>query len=270
MKHSIAIVVLALTAAAVAQEPSADRLKIPLRDPSRPATVKVSLIHGGVTVKAYSGREILVEAVGRRSRRDRRERNSSGPRQLFLTSTGLAAEEENNVVSISTDSHQRAVDLVVQAPVKTSLKLSVINSGNIRVEGVDGEIEANAINGGITLSDVSGSVVAHSLNGTLTASIKRADPGKPMSFTSLNGKVDVTLPATIKADLKLKAGRGDVFSDFDVELAPSNPTVEQTGDATRGKYKVRTESMATGKINGGGQEITFKNMNGSIYIRKGQ
>ncbi len=59
-------------------------------------------------------------------------------------------------------------------------------------------------NGPVTLTDVVGSAVAPSLNGTVTASMRRVTPQKAMSFTSLNGQVDVTLPGDTKANRKVR------------------------------------------------------------------
>ena len=88
---------------------------------------------------------------------------------------------------------------------------------------------------------------------------------------SLNGKIDVTLPASLKANLNLQSSRGEVYSDFDVVLAATPPKVEETKrEEGRGRYRVSTGRGVVGKVNGGGQDITFKNMNGDIYIRKGK
>src|ERR1700741_1760703 len=38
-----------------------DRIPVTLSDPARPAHVKVSLVNGGITVKAYEGKEVGVE-----------------------------------------------------------------------------------------------------------------------------------------------------------------------------------------------------------------
>ena len=35
-----------------------------------------------------------------------------------------------------------------------------------------------------------------------------------------------------------------------------------------GKYRVKVDKTVKGTINGGGQEMQFKNFNGNIYIRK--
>ena len=41
-----------------------DRITVPFSDPSRPGTVKVRLIQGGVTVKAADVKEVVVESPG--------------------------------------------------------------------------------------------------------------------------------------------------------------------------------------------------------------
>src|SRR5271170_1289317 len=42
-----------------------DRITVNLSDPSRPGTVKASLVFGSILVKGYDGKEILVEAHAR-------------------------------------------------------------------------------------------------------------------------------------------------------------------------------------------------------------
>ena len=263
-----------ISAASLGQEPS-DRLKVSFRDPSRPGTVRLSLIHGSIIVKGYSGQEVLVEATSRRPKDDdgepRGKGEASGLKRIIAPSSGLSVEEENNVMRIDAQTHRRAADVTLQVPFKTSLKLHCINGGVISVENVQGEIEAENINGSITLTNVAGSVVAHALNGSLTATIREVDASKPMSFSSLNGKIDVTLPAAVKANLNLQSGRGEIYSDFDVTVGATPPKVEESKrEEGKGRYRVSTGQGAVGKVNGGGQEITFKNMNGNIYIRKGK
>jgi DUF4097 and DUF4098 domain-containing protein YvlB len=93
--------------------------------------------------------------------------------------------------------------------------------------------------------------------------------GKPMAFSSLNGDIDVTLPADLKATVSFSSDRGDVFSDFDVVMsAQSMKPVVKERDGEGGRYSVKMDKNVRGKINGGGPEIQFKNFNGAIYIRK--
>ena len=243
----------------------ADHVSVTLSDPSRPALVKASLINGGITVKAYDGKEVVVEA---RARSHESSRSDSNMKRIIMSSTGLSVEEENNEVRINTDSLGRPIDLTISVPVHTSLKVSAVNSGDIVVTGVDGELDVNDVNGSVTLNNVSGSAIAHALNGRVLVTFNRVNQ-KPMAFSSLNGDIDVTFPADLKANLSLKSDRGEILSDFDVQVQASAP--QQTVEDSRkdgGKYLVKIDKTVHAKINGGGPEYQFTNFNGSIYIRK--
>jgi len=242
-----------------------DRVSVNLSDPARPARVKASLLNGGITVKAYDGKEVVVEA---HARNHESAHSDSGMRRILIASTGLSVEEENNEVHINADSMGRPIDLSISVPIHTSLKLSTVNSGDIAVTGVDGELDVNDVNGAVSLNNVSGSAVAHALNGRVLVTFTRINQ-KPMAFSSLNGDIDVTFPADLKANVSLKSDRGEVFSDFDVQMVttPLAQTVED-GRKNGGRYRVKIDKTVHGTINGGGPEFQFTNFNGSIYIRK--
>jgi len=150
-----------------------DRIPITLSDPARPAHVKVSMVNGGITVKAYDGKEVVVEA---HVRNRENARNEGGPKRLAISTTGLSVEEENNEVNINTESYMHAIDVTVSVPVHTSLKLRAVNDGDIVVTGVDGDLDVDDVNGSVTLNNVSGSAVAHALNGHLHATFDFVKP----------------------------------------------------------------------------------------------
>lgn len=243
-----------------------DRIPVALSDPSRPARVKVSMVNGGITVKGYEGKEVVVEA---RMRNRENSRSEGGPKRLAISTTGLSVEEENNEVSINTESYMHPIDVSVSVPVHASLKLSAVNDGDIVVTGVDGELDVDDINGAVTLNNVSGSVVAHALNGHVYATLTRVNPQKAMGFSSLNGDIDVTFPADLKANVSIRSDQGDVFSDFDIQLQATAPQpVVEDNRGKGGKYRVKIDRTVHGTINGGGPEIQFRNFQGKIYIRK--
>ncbi len=266
-----------LTAAAFFAAPAAfaqaqssggsDRVPVTLTDPSRPATLRVSLLNGGITVKGADVKDVVVEARARHDD-DSDRKSRGGMRRLNVISSGLTVEEENNTVRVNADSNNKAVDLTITVPRQTSMRLRATNDGDITVSGVEGELDVNNLNGEVTLSNVSGNVVAHALNGKILVTMSRVN-GKPMAFSSLNGDIDVTFPADLKANVVLKSDNGDVYSDFDVALQTSAPqqTIED-GRSKGGKYRVKIEKAFRGTINGGGPEIQFTNFNGEIYIRK--
>jgi len=259
---------------AVAQEAAPDRVNVPLTDPSRPVMLKIGLLSGSITVKGTTTKEVVVEARTRATESEDEEK-SDRPRGLKLIpnrSSGLTVEEDDNVVSVSTGMRggSRTTDLTLKVPVNTSMNLSTVNDGNIGVDNVIGDLEINNTNGDVTLTNISGSAVAHALNGDLVVTFVKVNPQKSMSFSSLNGKIDVTLPADTKATLTMKSDMGEIYSDFDTQVQSSAAKVEDNTRGKKGKFRIDIDKGMSGTINGGGQEIQFTNFNGDIYIRKGK
>ena len=269
---AFASVALCIAVGVQGQDAPGDKLTVPFSDPTRPGTVRIGLINGGITVKGYSGREVIIEARSDEGDRDRdndRQAVRGGLRRIPNRSSGLTVEEDDNVMKVGTSSHNRTTNVVLQVPVQTSLKLSCTNDGDINVDGVTGDVEANNTNGAVRLTNVSGSVVAHAFNDDLTVSMVRVDPQKPMSFSSFNGDIDVTLPSTIKATVKMQTEMGEIYSDFDMQIQPVATQRVEDARSSRGRYQIRLEKVLSGAINGGGPEISLKNYNGDIRIRKG-
>jgi DUF4097 and DUF4098 domain-containing protein YvlB len=255
--------------AAAAATGNGDRVAVPLSDPARPAFVKAHLLNGSIVVKGYEGKEVIVEARARGGDDSDRESGGAGMHRIPINSTGLEVEEESNRVNVGAASTQRAIDLTISVPVHSSLSLHTVNDGDISVSNVDGELDVNDVNGSVTLTGVSGTAVAHALNGKVLVTFNRINATKPMAFSSLNGDIDVTFPADLKANLIISSDRGDVFSDFDVAMAARAPQqVAQDGRSSDGSYHVKIDKTVRGTINGGGPEIQFRNFNGNIYIRK--
>lgn len=259
------IVTVAAGALAFAQD-SPDRVTVPFSNANRPRIVNVEVMNGSITVRAYNGNEAIVEASGHGIRR-RPSSVPDGMHQIGTGRAGLDITEDNNVVNIRAGIMGSA-DLTIQVPTETSLKLRTLNGGKVVVEGVSGEIDAQNMNGSVTITSVSGSVLANSMNGKVTVSLDHVTPNKTMSFSSMNGTIDVTLPADTKANLKMKSDNGDVWSDFDVKLTNSSQAQVDDQRSHGGRYRVRVDKTMYGSINGGGPELSFVTYNGNILIHK--
>ncbi|HTB14099.1 MAG TPA: DUF4097 family beta strand repeat-containing protein [Bryobacteraceae bacterium] len=252
----------------LAAQDSGDKVTIPFRDASAPKTLKVSLQNGSVTVKGYDGKDALIDTRARITGRERRPSHvPEGMHRIDNDSMGLDVTEENNVITvIGTNS---SAHLTIEVPVQTNLVLRSVNGGAITVENISGSIDANHTNGGITVTNVSGSVLANTTNGNVTVSLNKVVGDKAMSFTSFNGRVDVTLPQDVKANVMMKTNNGEIWSDFDIKLtAGGKPPVVEDSRSSNGKYKVRLDRAMYGTINGGGPEMQFVTYNGSILIHK--
>jgi hypothetical protein len=256
---------LVMAAALQGQDVNTDRVVVNFSDPSRPGLLKVNLVNNAVTVKTHNGNDVIIESTSRRGR-GRIDRPPAGLRRIDSNS-GLTVEEENNVMTVSVRNFNNSGDLEIQVPGKTNLNLRTVNGGDLVVEGVEGEIEVTNTNGPVMLNNVAGSIVAHATNGRVVASLRDVTPNKPMSFTSMNANLDITLPANVKANLKMRTDNGATYSDFDIQLRPTAPTVEDSRNQG-GRFRIQTDRTITGTINGGGPDFDLRTLNGNIYIRK--
>lgn len=277
-RPSFFVVAAAIAAGAVAfpAAQQADSIPVPLSDPARPATVSVEMMNGAIIVRGETRKDVLVTATsgpedatprrgrGARGRISPTDPSVAGLKQLNQRA-GFEITEQNNIVSIESDIN-RGGDIEVRVPTRTNLKLEGLNGSGITVENVDGDIEAEHLNGSIRLTNVSGSVVAESHNGNVNVVLTRIASEKAMSFVSFNGNVDVTLPASAKANVRLRSDQGDIFTDFDVQI---RPTAVQPQKSNRG-FKVEVNQAIFGAINGGGPEFQLQTFNGSIFLRRGK
>ncbi len=266
---NIALITFLCAAGAAAQ----DRVTVPISNPSQPVTLKVTTLNGSIKVTAGTGKDVIVSTdegdASRRRERNQRDGAPPGMTRIGGGHFGVDIEEDHNVVTINSGPPGGNGSLTIETPVNTNLQLRTVNGPAIDVSGINGDHEIENTNGGIHLNNVSGSVVAHTQNGAVIVSLDRISGTKPMSFTSMNGKIDVTMPATTKARLRLKSDNGAIYSDFDVKLEPdaTKPLVEDNR-GSNGKYKISIDKAVTGTINGGGPDYTFQTMNGNILIHK--
>jgi putative adhesin len=248
------------------------KIIVPLSDPTRAGSLHVGVMGGSITVKGANRKDVLIEVRQRGDEdEDHEEDNksdrkpSSGLREIPQPAS-FSVEEGNNRVEVSSRNFgSRSNDFVIEVPARFDLELSAVNDGDIVVEGVDGEHEISNVNGEITLDRVGGSVVAHTTNGAVKATLTRVTAGKPMAFTTLNGDVDLTLPATTKANLRLRSDNGQLFTDFDFTA--------QVADVSESREQGRTlkeiGKYIGGSINGGGPVFELRSFSGDVYVRKG-
>jgi hypothetical protein len=269
----LALLLFAWAGPLAAQNVTKEQLVVALSSPGKPGTLRVKLTNGSIRVEGYNGKDVVIEVANRGRSRDkdddraRASADESGMRRISQTQgLEIVAEEKDNQVQIKTQSHVRTIDLVVKVPRQFSLRIGTVNDGDVVVSNVAGELEVSNVNGSIRLDDVAGSAVLNTVNGSITAKFRDVTDNAPMAFSSVNGKIDVTLPPKTKAGVKLKSDRGEIYSDFDLAVDSSAPKATRT--AKDGTYRVTVESWTYGKINGGGAELMMKTLNGNIYIRR--
>lgn len=268
-KTTLASLVLGLAVAPLLAEN--ERITVPLSDPAAPAKLEVHLLSGGITVEAYDGKEILVETevvLQELKRKGEEKPRQDGLRRIENTGYSLSVEERKNHVKISSPSHEQTVNLSIQVPRHTSLDIKSVENGDIRVRGTSGEMELASTDGSIKAIDVAGTVVAQTVDGSIEVKLTSLAAEKPLSFSTFDGDIDVTLPAAVKADLRIRAMQGKILTDFDLKVESTVNEVREGGEGKGFRWAVEKEVRA--QVGGGGQEIVFKTYDGDVVIRKGK
>jgi hypothetical protein len=244
------IIVCSLAAAQVGE----GRIVVPAHPDGRARQVVVHVLNNSITVRSYGGSDIIVESGSHPAPAPGGMRRLDVPR-------GLAIEEEDTVIKIHADPPLQG-PLALTVPADTSVDLHTLN-GNLSVDGLHGEVDTDTLNGHTEVTGISGTVVAHTLNGAIHVTMDRVDPSKPLSFSSLNGPIDVTLPADVKANVSFKTMRAEIYSDFEITIGSA--VKDHSGGL---KFRLRIDNNFDGVINGGGVPISFHTLRGTIYLRK--
>jgi DUF4097 and DUF4098 domain-containing protein YvlB len=132
------------------------------------------------------------------------------------------------------------------------------------VENIQGEFEAQNVNGAIEMKEIGGSGKACTVNGGVKVLFSKS-PLLDCTFKTVNGRVEVEFPSDLSADLNLKTFNGSVYTDFDVTDLPRK--MEKVESHRGRKVYMRDKSFAV-RVGKGGPEFTFETLNGSIHILK--
>ena len=139
------------------------------------------------------------------------------------------------------------VEYEINVPRSMSLNVETTN-GAIEVTGVSGMLKAETTNGHVRLDPCAGSINASTTNGRITAELLSVERNHTNRLSTTNGRVELTVPSTLAADIDASTTNGSIESDLPVSTH------------TFGKHSLR------GTINGGGAPLRISTTNGSIEI----
>ena len=260
--------ILIATSVTLAQNPN--EFTVPLSDPAKRGKLKAQINYGSITIKGTARKDILVKYTAAQDNDDddddKKKGTKDGLKRIGGGGMDLEVIENSNIVKVSSDSWNNKLNLEIEVPSGMDLDVKTYNDGDLIVTNIQGEVGLTNYNGEITALNISGSVVANTYNGEIKDTFDKVTEGTPMSYSTYNGDIDITFPTALKATLKMKTEQGDIYSGFDVDFKSSGPV--QKKDTKAGVYKVVIDEWKRGDVNGGGPEITMKNYNGDIFLRK--
>src|ERR1043165_4185367 len=225
-------------AAATAGAATLDRTLDRTFDVRPGARVTLDNVNGRVAVSSWNQPRVRVVALQHVESRD----------------SALATQTMNSLVNINADAnglHIRTnnpknndgffawlAGMSVQA--RVNYEITVPRSMNLDLETVNGTVTANNVSGVLRLGTPNGSIAAELLT---------APPGRPVSLSTTNGRISVSVPRTIAAHIDADTTNGSITSDL--------PVLTQSA----------TKHSLRGTLNGGGTAaLRLHTTNGSIVI----
>ena len=186
-------------------------------DPAKPGKIKLRVMWGDVTVTGADAPEVTI--VSNIKNKNAAEKRADGLRRLDSEVTYTATEKDNVItIDLTGDGPAAAASgatLAITTPRATSIVVENSLGGSVDVKNLVGDVEIRSLNGEVTLDRISGSALVETMNDEIHATFVKVAEGKPLSFTSMNGEIDVRVPADTKANVRLRTHNGAVYTDFD-------------------------------------------------------
>ena len=264
IRTTLACALLIIVTPALAQQ--AQVINIPLSRPGDPIFLEIGLQSARIEVIGEDRDDAMFEVTVTDG--GRKIVTPSGTQSIKGGGYEIEVDEDDNEISLDMGWRSNKVTVLARVPRHADVELQTVNDGEIIVSNLIGNLELYNTNGPITARNISGSVIAESVNDTIDVSFARIDEVNVSSLESIQGDLILGLPANAGARIHLDTARGEIYSDFEVEVEPASPIVER--DDEDDGVSVRIESVIVAKINGGGPIVRMKSMQGNINIRKDQ
>ena len=204
--------------------------------------VVIQNLYGDVQITAWDRDEVLVEAT----------KHSADLRHL--DDARIVVDSSGGQVSIRTQysgsdaDNPAAVEYRIMVPRKANLENVKLVNGGLSISGVTGTIKASSVNGNIRAERLEGEADLSTVNGEVEADFQRVSRCHPITLSSVNGPIRLSLPSGASATVSAQNRSGGIDSDF--------------GRSWRAPTGHRLEAA----LNGGGAQIRVHNINGGISI----
>jgi len=225
-------------------------------------TVEIKGINGNITADAAAGNEVQVIAVKTSRKSDVNSvqvkvvQHSGGVTicALYPNSSGDLQDCESDSSEGRRSSGQRVqnndvqVDFTVKVPPHVAFVGKTVN-GEISATSLSGNVITRTVNGSIRIS-TTGYAEATTINGEISARLGDAQWRAPLNFTTINGAINLDLPANASTEVEAETLNGQINSDFPINLTT-----------------LKDRRHLRGRIGTGGRELVLKTLNGSINLR---
>lgn len=214
-----------------------------------------------VIIEGTTGNEIIFTSRDTDKGVDERAKGLRAVSGLGLednSGIGLSVVEKGNVIEVQQLKKMNGPNVTIKVPKGVTVSFSHVSphGNDVKFKDFEGEIEVSTVHNAVSLINVTGPMTVKTVHGSVDA-ILSPNIKSPVSIVSVHGRVDVTLPVATKANLKMSTVYGEIYVDPDFKI-----DIAKVGDL------IPISDNVTGKINGGGLDISLSSTHNNIYLRK--
>jgi hypothetical protein len=155
---------------------------------------------------------------------------------------------------LSNYKNNASVEFKVRIPNDVHFIGRAVNS-DVVARGLSGNVEASTVNGGINVA-TTGYASASTVNGSITAVCESADWDETLHFSTVNGSIELTLPANAQTELNASLVNGSITTDLPLLI--------------KGSVDKRHLVGTLGSGEDGGRKLRMHTVNGSITVKSGR
>lgn len=206
--------------------------------------IVIQNLYGDVTITGWDREDVLVEAIKR------------APNRKGLDDARVIVEPSEGSLSIHTlyagneTGRPASVEYRITMPRSAALDEVKLVNGGLSIDGVTGPVKATAVNGAIHAQGLAGRAELSTVNGALEAAFDQVSRTRPITLSSVNGPIRLSIPCGAAVSLSAHNRSGGIDS--------------QIGQVSREQDGQRLHAP----LNHSGAPIHVENVNGGISIKK--
>lgn len=216
--------------------------------------VSVSNINGSIEIRGWDRNEVQVVAT---KVADTKER---------LADVEIRFDSSPHTFSVETDygdwrargansgwkNSRLTVNYVIMAPNGAVLNEIETVNGTVSVSDFSNSTKVSAVNGSVIAKNLKGTANLETVNGEVAADFEKLEAGSRISLSTVNGRVNLTLPSDVNATIRADSVNGVITNEFGLPVR-------------KGKYVGRD---LYGRIGTGDVQIQLESVNGGLAINK--
>lgn len=216
--------------------------------------VSVANVNGSIVVEAWDRNEVKLEAT---KIADSKESLADVEIKVESTADSFSVEADYKEWKWNdkSDKHRnRKIEVEFKLSVPRTAMLNEVETvnGSVTVSNFVNYTKISAVNGDVNAGNLRGTASLSTVNGQVMADFDQLETGSKINLSTVNGRVNLTIPSDANATIKADSLNGNITNDFGLPVR-------------KGEYVGRD---LYGKVGNGDVQIKLNSVNGPLAISK--